>query len=92
MHLIGGVLMPNANNNKVYLMYLPILSYLHNIYLYSWGSAVLAVLYNELCRAKNPSVVDIDGCLVLLQSWAFYQMSFLASITHQAYVFLLVNR
>ncbi|KAK5818117.1 hypothetical protein PVK06_023048 [Gossypium arboreum] len=28
---------------------------------------------------KKPDVVDIDGCLVLLHSWALYRMSFLAS-------------
>ncbi|MFQ6622557.1 hypothetical protein Gotur_001495 [Gossypium turneri] len=36
--------------------------------------------------------VDIGGYLILLQSWALYRMPFLASISHQSYVFLLVNR
>ncbi|XP_040952770.1 protein MAINTENANCE OF MERISTEMS-like [Gossypium hirsutum] len=47
---------------------------------YSWGSAVLAVLYRELCRATDPKVRDIGGCLSLLQSWALYRMPFLASV------------
>ncbi|MFQ6653802.1 hypothetical protein Gotur_025025 [Gossypium turneri] len=58
MHLIGGVLMPDANGSKT----------------------------------TNPSAVDIGGCLILLQSWALYRMPFLASISHQSYVFPLVNR
>ncbi|KAK5836787.1 hypothetical protein PVK06_012588 [Gossypium arboreum] len=53
----------------------------------TWGSAVLAMLYRELCRTTKPNAVDIGGCLILLQSWAFYQMQFLASVRHQAYVF-----
>ncbi|XP_016684254.1 serine/threonine-protein phosphatase 7 long form homolog [Gossypium hirsutum] len=63
MHIVGGVLMPDANSGK--------------------GSAVLAVLYRELCRATNPDAVDMGGCLILLQSWALYRMPFLASISHQ---------
>ncbi|XP_016713032.2 protein MAINTENANCE OF MERISTEMS-like [Gossypium hirsutum] len=72
MHIIRGVLMPDANNNKVHLQYLPLLADLSNVCSYSWGSAVLAVLYHELCRTTKPDAVDIGGCLILLQSWALY--------------------
>ncbi|KAK5775497.1 serine/threonine-protein phosphatase 7 long form homolog [Gossypium arboreum] len=78
MHIIGGVLMPDANNNRVHLQYLPLLADLHNVRSYSWGSAVLAMLYRELCRTTKPHAVDIGGCLLLLQSWALYRMPFLA--------------
>ncbi|MFQ6670908.1 hypothetical protein Gotur_035625 [Gossypium turneri] len=50
------------------------------------------VLYRDLCRMTNPDVVDMGGCLTLLQSWALYRMPFLASISHQPYVYPLVNR
>ncbi|PPD87997.1 hypothetical protein GOBAR_DD15062 [Gossypium barbadense] len=50
MHILGGVLMPDANNNNVHMMYLPLLADLSNVCSYSWGSAVLAVLYRELYR------------------------------------------
>ncbi|XP_040956148.1 protein MAINTENANCE OF MERISTEMS-like [Gossypium hirsutum] len=69
MHIVGGVLMPDANNDNVHLMYLLLLANLSSVSSYSWGSAVLAVLYRELCRVTNPDVVDIGGCLTLLQSW-----------------------
>ncbi|XP_040948628.1 serine/threonine-protein phosphatase 7 long form homolog [Gossypium hirsutum] len=92
VHIIRGVLMPDSNNNKVHIMYLPLLADLANVCSYSWGSAVLAVLYREFCRTTKPSVVDIDGCLTLMQSWAFYRMPFFASVTHQPYVYPLVNR
>ncbi|KAG8497279.1 hypothetical protein CXB51_008532 [Gossypium anomalum] len=79
MHIIGGVLMPNSNNNKVHIQYLPLLADLRNVRSYSWGSAVLAMLYRELCQTTKPDTVDMGGCLVLLQSWALYRMPFLAS-------------
>ncbi|MFQ6621336.1 hypothetical protein Gotur_003105, partial [Gossypium turneri] len=92
MHILGGVLMPDANNNKVHLMYLPLLADLSSVRSYSWGSAVLTVLYWELCRTTNPDVVDMCGCLTLLQSWALYRIPFFASVSHQPYVYPLVNR
>ncbi|KAH1074440.1 hypothetical protein J1N35_026768 [Gossypium stocksii] len=92
MHIIGGVLMPNSNNNRVHLQYLPLLADLRSVRSYSWGSAVLSMLYRELCRTTDPDAVDIGGCLILLQSWALYRMPFLASVTHQPYVYPLVNR
>ncbi|MFQ6644769.1 hypothetical protein Gotur_020115, partial [Gossypium turneri] len=66
MHIIGGLLMLDANNNRVYLMYLPLLSDLQNVRSYSWVSAVLAMLYCELCQTTKPDSVDIGGCLLLL--------------------------
>ncbi|MFQ6663305.1 hypothetical protein Gotur_030883, partial [Gossypium turneri] len=45
-----------------------------------WGSTVLAVLYRDLCRTTKPAVVNMGGCLTLLQSWAIYRMPFLASV------------
>ncbi|MFQ6653060.1 hypothetical protein Gotur_024645 [Gossypium turneri] len=92
MHIVGGVLMPDVNNDKVHLMYLPLLADLSTVSSYSWGSAVLVVLYRELCRATNPDVVDIGGCLPPLQSWTLYRMPFLASVSHQSYVYPLLNR
>ncbi|MFQ6639722.1 hypothetical protein Gotur_016682, partial [Gossypium turneri] len=61
MHIIGGVLMPDANNNKVHLMYLPLLVDLSSVSSYNRGSAVLAVLYRELCQTTNPNVIDMGG-------------------------------
>ncbi|XP_016684363.1 protein MAINTENANCE OF MERISTEMS-like [Gossypium hirsutum] len=91
-HIIGGVLMPDSNNNKVHIIYIPLLANLTNVCSYSWGSAVLAVMYRELCQTAKPSVVDMGRCLILLQSWALYRMPFLASVTHQPYVYPLINR
>ncbi|XP_016706333.2 protein MAIN-LIKE 1-like [Gossypium hirsutum] len=92
MHIIGGEIMPDASNDKVHLMYLPLLVDLSSVSSYSWGSAVLAVLYRELYRVTDPKVRDIGRCLSLLQSWALYRMPFLASIRHQPYVYPLLNK
>ncbi|KAH1057025.1 hypothetical protein J1N35_035090 [Gossypium stocksii] len=83
--------MLEASNNKVHLMYLPLLADLQNVRSYR-GFAVLSMLYRELCRTTKPDAVDIGGCLILLWSLALYQMPFLVSVRHQAYVFPLVNR
>ncbi|KAH1031315.1 hypothetical protein J1N35_043489 [Gossypium stocksii] len=68
MHIIGGVLMPDAKNSRVHIMYLPLLADLSNARSYSWGFTVLAVLYRELCRTTKPATVDLGECLILLQS------------------------
>ncbi|KAK5793338.1 hypothetical protein PVK06_034481 [Gossypium arboreum] len=52
----------------------------------------LAMLYHDVCQMTKLDVVNIGGCLVLLQSWALYRMSFLALVSHQPYVFPVVNR
>ncbi|MBA0611080.1 hypothetical protein Godav_011793 [Gossypium davidsonii] len=36
----------------------------------SWGSAVLATLYREMCGATKPNKAKIEGCLSLLQSFS----------------------
>ncbi|XP_016673178.2 protein MAINTENANCE OF MERISTEMS-like [Gossypium hirsutum] len=68
MHMIGAALMLDANGDIVHLSYLPLLVDFSTARSYSWGSAILAMLYRELCRATEPQVKDIGGCLILLQS------------------------
>lgn len=67
LHLIGGTLMPDKSQNRVPLMFLPLLEHIDQIGKYSWGSACLARLYRELCRASKQNAKDIAGPLVLLQ-------------------------
>ncbi|KAF1891149.1 hypothetical protein Lal_00001290 [Lupinus albus] len=72
LRMIGGFLMPNTSGSRVHLMYLPLLEDLSKTFQYSWGSAVLACLYQGLCRAATISEQkDIGGCQLLLQSWAY---------------------
>ncbi|XP_028766536.1 serine/threonine-protein phosphatase 7 long form homolog [Neltuma alba] len=78
LRLIGGYLMPDRSGSRVYLMYLPLLYDLQEAGKYSWGSAVLAHLYRELCNATNPTEDGIGGCLSLLHLWAWDRFPMLA--------------
>ncbi|KAF7814543.1 serine/threonine-protein phosphatase 7 long form-like protein [Senna tora] len=71
LKLIGGYLMPDKSSKEVYLMYLPLFADLTAVRTFSWGSAVLAYLYRELCNATDPNTNDISGCMVLLHLWAW---------------------
>ncbi|KAF1896107.1 hypothetical protein Lal_00042871 [Lupinus albus] len=59
-------------------MYLPLLRDISRVHRYSWGSACLANLYREMCRATKPNAKALGGCLMLLQSWVWYRLPFLA--------------
>ena len=51
----------------VHLCFLPLLRDLAQTAAYSWGSALLAQLYRELCQASLDSTSGISGCITLLQ-------------------------
>ncbi|KAF1862987.1 hypothetical protein Lal_00018831 [Lupinus albus] len=78
LYIIGGELLPDKSNNRVHLMYLPLHRDLSRIHRYSWGSTCLANLYMEMCRTTKPNAKAMGGCLMLLQSWAWYRLPFLA--------------
>ena len=78
MYMIGGALIPDKSGNRVHLMYLNLLRDLNNTKKYSWGSACLANLYRELCRVSSEVGKSMGGCVLLLQSWAWYLMSCIA--------------
>ncbi|KAH1106271.1 hypothetical protein J1N35_010039 [Gossypium stocksii] len=86
LQLIDGILLPDVNQNKVSRIYLPLLEDLEHAGRFSYGSAVLACLYRELCQATKPSTKTMGSCYLLLQSWALYRIPFLASVSHQPYV------
>ncbi|MBA0660244.1 hypothetical protein Goklo_012286 [Gossypium klotzschianum] len=68
--MIGGYLMSNLSRNVVHLRWLLKLVDFRIAGEFSWGSAVLATLYLEMCRATPPNKAKIEGCLLLLQSWS----------------------
>uniref|UniRef100_A0A2N9IHE9 Aminotransferase-like plant mobile domain-containing protein n=1 Tax=Fagus sylvatica TaxID=28930 RepID=A0A2N9IHE9_FAGSY len=76
LQLLGVSPPPNnyfadKSGEKVHLMFLPMLEDFDAAGWYSWGSAVLAWLYRELCRATDPDSCDIAGALILVQLWAW---------------------
>ena len=73
--LIGSLLMPDTSASRVHLMYLPLLTDLNNVFNYSWGAAVLAGLYRALDHGVDFNQTNIGGCMLLLQSWAWYRIT-----------------
>jgi len=73
--LIGSLLMPDTSASLVHLMYLPLLIDLNNVSNYNWGAVVLACLYRALDHWVDFNQTNIGGCMLLLQSWAWYQIT-----------------
>ncbi|KAE8711218.1 hypothetical protein F3Y22_tig00110300pilonHSYRG00045 [Hibiscus syriacus] len=92
LRIIGVILMPDKYRNQVHCMWLRHLIDFDEAERYSWGAAVLAFLFREMCRATNYKKTAIGGCLLLLQSWAWFRMPFLCPIVNEPYVFPLLLR
>ena len=67
LSLLGTFLFADKKGLHIHLCFLPLLRDLVQISTYSWGSAVLAHLYQELCRASCNGATEISGCITLLQ-------------------------
>ncbi len=77
LQLIGGYLMPDTSRSRVHLRWLLKLVDFRAAGEFSWGSAVLATLYREMCGATPPNKAKVGGCLSLLQSWVRFRFPFL---------------
>ncbi|KAL0317278.1 UNVERIFIED_CONTAM: protein MAINTENANCE OF MERISTEMS [Sesamum angustifolium] len=66
--LLGGTMCPDSSGNLVSLLYLAKLEDIVAARNYSWGSAVLAFLYRELCNASKKGKAAMGGALQLVQS------------------------
>ena len=75
LDLIGSILLPNGTGDSVPIMYVKFLENLENPPEYNWGSAVLAHLYRNLCRASDVKNNNIYGPLVLLQMWSWTRLN-----------------
>lgn len=69
--IMGSVLFADKSGDSVQLLYLPLLRDLEKAGTYSWGSATLAFLYRELCRASRRGTKQIGGLVLLLQLWSW---------------------
>ncbi|KAL8489494.1 hypothetical protein ACS0TY_025406 [Phlomoides rotata] len=65
--LLGTLMMPDTSRCAVSLLYLHFLEDVTTAHNYSWGSAVLARLYRELCTASQSGAKPIGGAMSLLQ-------------------------
>ncbi|XP_073136214.1 serine/threonine-protein phosphatase 7 long form homolog [Henckelia pumila] len=75
--IIGGCMFPDSESSAVKLMYLSFLKDIDTVTTYSWGSAVLAYLYRELCNTSLVLKKDICGPLQLLQIWVWSRITLL---------------
>ena len=78
LQLIGGCHFADKSNSKVHLMFFPFLKDFDTAGTYSWGSACLAWLYRELCRASHIDARDISSPLIILQPWIWDRFPFIA--------------
>ncbi|XP_073121123.1 serine/threonine-protein phosphatase 7 long form homolog [Henckelia pumila] len=74
--IIGGIMVPDYQGGSVKLIFLQLLRDIERIRSYSWGSAVLAFLYRELCNATRIRKAIISGPLFILQVWAWSRITF----------------
>ncbi|CAN1140418.1 Serine/threonine-protein phosphatase 7 long form homolog [Linum perenne] len=74
--LISGVLFTDKSGSAIQLKFLPLLRDFSNTGQLSWGSAALAFLYRELCRATKTGAIEMSGPLILLQLWAWEHLHF----------------
>ncbi|KAG8478585.1 hypothetical protein CXB51_028436 [Gossypium anomalum] len=92
LEIIRGYLMLDLSRNLVHLRWLLKLVDFRAAGELSWGSAVLAKLYKEMCSATLPNKAKIGGCLSLLQSWARFRFPFLRPRVDNPYTFPLITR
>ncbi|QHO21435.1 uncharacterized protein DS421_11g346670 [Arachis hypogaea] len=91
MLLFGTVMFGDKASSAVHWKFLPLLRNFHQIIQFSWGSACLAHLYRSLCRATRVDCKKMDGPLVLLLTWAWIRLPFLAPIPGNPRVFPIAN-
>uniref|UniRef100_A0A7N2KTQ1 Aminotransferase-like plant mobile domain-containing protein n=1 Tax=Quercus lobata TaxID=97700 RepID=A0A7N2KTQ1_QUELO len=75
--LLADTIFADKSGDRVHTMWLRMLRNLRNPPQYSWGSACLAWLYRELCRATDRGASQIGGALLLVQYWAWVRFPFL---------------
>ncbi|XP_071704505.1 serine/threonine-protein phosphatase 7 long form homolog [Rutidosis leptorrhynchoides] len=77
--MMGGILFSDANAYDVSLSFLHTIVDLSPANRISWGSAVLAHLYRNLCKAAtNYEAKAINGSLLLVQQWVYERIPSLA--------------
>ncbi|KAL8239234.1 hypothetical protein R6Q59_015801 [Mikania micrantha] len=81
--LIGGTLFPETTSNWVNVKYLNHIEDLSACGELSWGSAVLSILYRNLCKATNINTFEIGGATILLQLWAWERIPSMAPRSFQ---------
>ncbi|KAK1408104.1 hypothetical protein QVD17_39737 [Tagetes erecta] len=83
LHLIGATIFPDSASNWVHANFLSHVDNLVDCGKLSWGSATLAWLYRQLCKATKMTTRDVSGPLFLLQLWAWERLPTIAPINNR---------
>ena len=70
--LLGGLLFTDTSGKHMPLYFLEFVADFTTCGTYSWGNAVLACLYRNLCKACKVRANDIGGATLLLQVYIHY--------------------
>jgi hypothetical protein len=76
LHLFGCVLFPDGTGDTASWMWIHCLTDWDQAGHYSWGSAVLAFLYRQLCEAcqRSSQSASLGGWVYLLQLWMWWRL------------------
>ncbi|RYR21065.1 hypothetical protein Ahy_B03g066306 [Arachis hypogaea] len=91
MQLIGRILFPDASDYRVHIKWLPLLEDFGTCGRLSWGSAVLAWLYRQICHATEHDQCNLHGCVSLMLSCASHHIPLLRPDGFDTRRFLLVE-
>jgi len=75
--LIYGLLFPDTSRGRLQLAIVPFVVDTDVCQRLSWGSAVLAYLYRQLCKTVDADQKNIGGCCLLMQLWAWERITVL---------------
>ncbi|CAK8571744.1 unnamed protein product [Lathyrus sativus] len=79
--VIATILFPDKTQNLLHSSWIPFVGDLIECGTYSWGSVCLAKLYREMCKAVEKDVRSMNGCALLLTSWAFTRIPLFAPVS-----------
>ena len=85
--LISSFLFPNKSQNLMHSSWVPLVGDLQTCNTYSWGSACLATLYRNMCRAAEKEVVSCGGCVLLLSVWAYWHIPMIAPSSNEESIY-----
>ncbi|XP_015966767.1 protein MAIN-LIKE 1-like [Arachis duranensis] len=91
LNIVCGELEQDATKECL-LRWLPLLEDLDACDKLSWGSAVLAWMYRQMCRVTDHGTRNLGGCISLLLSWAYHHIPLLRPDGFDTCWFPLVER
>ncbi|CAK8563585.1 unnamed protein product [Lathyrus sativus] len=79
--VIATILFPDNSQNILHSSWIPFVGDLEKCNTFSWGSACLAKLYREMCKAAVRDVRSMSSCVLLLTTWTFTRIPLVAPVS-----------